>query len=459
MSFPRLNSLLAICWMGCLCGAPSLAMASPDAPAVLFLEEDEPGRPAYAAMMIGFRRTLEQNFPGMVAIYPENLDLARFSNPDYRDEAGLWLRQKYRGKQINVIVASGPTSMELAKKFREEFWPDAHIVGISGASGNQMEREPGQPPDPISRLAVGLDVAGTLDAAKALMPEASRLVVVMGTTAAYAGMNEWILREAEAAAERHGLAMETLVGLSLDETRRQLSLLPRDVMVLYGSISQDGTGRSYIPRDVLVDLSRTSGAPIFGLSDSFMGYGMTGGSVLRMEELGSELAVMTAEAIMAPAEKTPASRESRASGIMFDWRELQKFGLARRPLPEGAELHFAPPSLWETHRNAVLVGGAFSKIHPRAAAFSVRTPAPRFPERGAAAIAAARWCPIGSAASAILNSLGSPGKRLPETPICGPPPPRWKPRAPPCAWPPADCIPAPASNCLANIRDKISPAT
>ena len=334
-------------------------MASPDAPAVLFLEEDEPGRPAYASMMIGFRRTLEQSIPSMVAIYPENLDLARFSNPDYREQSGRWLRQKYRGKQINVIVASGPSSMELAKKFREQFWPDARIVGISGAAGNQTEGESGELPGPISRLAVGLDVAGTLDAARALMPEASRLVVVMGTTAAYADMNEWILREAEAAAERHGLAMETLVGLSLAETRRRLSLLPRDVMVLYGSISRDGTGRSYIPRDALVDLSRTSGAPIFSMSDSFMGYGMTGGSALRMEELGSELAAMTAEAIMAPPGKAPASRESRATALMFDWRQLQKFGLARRPLPEGAELHFAAQSIWDTSRNAVLTGGAF----------------------------------------------------------------------------------------------------
>ncbi len=355
----RLKCLLSSCCFGFAFGAPSAALASPDAPAVLFLEEDEPGRPAYASLMIGFRRTLEQNIPGMVAIYPENLDLARFSNPDYRDQSGRWLQQKYLGKQINVIVASGPASMELAKKFREEFWPDARIVGISGAGGDSARGGPGASPDYVARLAVGLDVAGTLDAARALMPEASRLIVVMGTTAAYAGMNEWILREAEAAAERHGLAMEKLVGLSLDETRRQLSLLPRDVMVLYGSISRDGTGRSFIPRDALVDLSRTSGAPIFGMSDSFMGYGMTGGSALRMEELGSELAAMTAEAIMGPAGKTPASRVSSASGIMFDWRELQKFGLARRPLPEGAELHFAPPSLWETHRNAVLVGGTF----------------------------------------------------------------------------------------------------
>lgn len=113
-------------------------------------------------------------------------------------------------------------------------------------------------------------------------------------------------------------------------------------------------GRAYTPRDVLVDLARASGAPIFGVSDTFMGYGMTGGVVLRMEELGRELADMTAEALTAPPGKAPASRESRAHGTLFDWRELQRFGLSQRRLPKGAEIRFEPTSLWKTHRNAVL---------------------------------------------------------------------------------------------------------
>jgi len=359
MSFQRLNCLFAASWVGCALGNPSAALATSDAPAVLFLEEADPGRPAYVAMMSGFRQTLEKQFHGMVAIYPENLDLARLSNADYRDHTGQWLRQKYRGKVIDVVVASGQTSIELAKQLRADYWPDAKIVGISGAAADPLGESPRNPADPVALLAVSLDVSGTLDAARALMPEASRLVVVMGAREAYADINEWILSEAEAAAERHGLAVEPLSGLSLDETRRRLSILPSDVIVLYGGISQDGEGRNYIPREALEELSRTSGAPIFGMIDTFIGYGITGGSVLSMEELGSELAMMTVEAINAPAGETPASRESWASSMMFDWRELQKFGLTGRPLPERAEIHFEPPPLWQTHRAALLGTGAF----------------------------------------------------------------------------------------------------
>ncbi len=351
MPFHRLSCLLATCWIGCAMG---IAQASPEQPAVLFLEQDDSGRPGYLAMMRGFRQAMDENLPGMVDVYSENLDLARFSNPEYLEHLSEWFRLKYKDKKIDVVISFGATSTKLARQIREEFWPDARILEIGG---NVQE---GAPQDPhVASLGVSLDVAGTLQAARTLMPDASRLVVVVGAKSAYAGMNESILREVSAAAERYGLTMETLEGLSFDETRHRLSLLPRDAMVLYGSITTDGDGRSFIPRDALVDLSRASGAPIFGLSETFMGFGMTGGAVLRMEELGREFGGMTAEALMDPNGHAPASRQSRAYAIMFDWQELQKFGLAGRPLPDGAEIHFEPPSLWESHRTAVLGTGAF----------------------------------------------------------------------------------------------------
>lgn len=352
MSFACLNRLLVACWIAFASGVSGVVSASPDAPAVLFLEEDDAGRPGYLALMNGFRQSLEKRLPGRVAIYLENLDLARFSHPDYRDQSRQWFRQKYQGKEIDVVVASGPASMKLADEFREDLWPDARIIGVGF---KPQQGQPGESGPQVGWLSVKLDAAGTLDAARALMPGASRLVVVVGAKSAYAGMNEFILREAEVAAARHGLALELLAGLSLAETRHRLSLLPRDAIVFYGSISLDGAGRACTPRDVLADLAPASGAPIFGLSETFMGYGMTGGVVLRMEELGRELADMTAEALTAPAGKAPASRESRAQGTLFDWRELQRFGLSTRKLPDGAEIRFEPPSLWKTHRTAVLV--------------------------------------------------------------------------------------------------------
>ena len=35
---------------------------------------------------------------------------------------------------------------------------------------------------------------------------------------------------------------------------------------------------------------------------------------------------------------------------VFDWRELQRWGIPESRLPPDAEVRFRPPSLWEQHR-------------------------------------------------------------------------------------------------------------
>jgi hypothetical protein len=214
MSFTPLKYLLAACWFAVVFGASGIARASTETLSVLFLDEDEPGLPGNQTMTRGFRERLAESLPGRVAIYQENLDRARFSIPDYHDHKFQWLQQKYQGKQFNVVVACGLTSIKLATQYREEFWPEARIIGLR--SKPRQEMPPGEAAH-LALLTVKLDVAGTLDAARTLMPGASQLVVVVGAKSVYTGMNELVLHAAEAAAARHGLAMESLAGLTLAE--------------------------------------------------------------------------------------------------------------------------------------------------------------------------------------------------------------------------------------------------
>ena len=39
---------------------------------------------------------------------------------------------------------------------------------------------------------------------------------------------------------------------------------------------------------------------------------------------------------------------------MFDWRELQRWGIPENRLPPGSVVEFRPPSLWDEHKLAVL---------------------------------------------------------------------------------------------------------
>ena len=76
------------------------ATAEPLRRSVLFLEQDDPGRPWYLALSSGFRMALSAGSTERINVYAGNLDLNRFSTPEYRDGLLLWLQVKYRDRNI-----------------------------------------------------------------------------------------------------------------------------------------------------------------------------------------------------------------------------------------------------------------------------------------------------------------------------------------------------------------------
>ena len=81
-----------------------------------------------------------------------------------------------------------------------------------------------------------------------------------------------------------------LTKLPMQEILARVGSLPPDTIVLFSAIFKDGAGRSFVPREALSLVSRAANAPVFGLYDSFLGYGIVGGQLVSFEHLGREAA-------------------------------------------------------------------------------------------------------------------------------------------------------------------------
>jgi signal transduction histidine kinase len=320
---------------------------------VLFLEQDDPGRPAYINLMRAFRSVLEEEWVTRPTLYTENIDSARFHSPEYRLECSKWLRRKYHEKRIQVIIAAGGTSLELAQQLQRDHWPEASIILVTSDFGKTA-------PSALSNIhvfRVKMDVLGTFKVARKLMPESGKLVLIQGMTSAYPELDAYVRTSIRDAAKEQSIEFEEMIGLTVRETALRLSRLEPDTVVFYGAISVDGSGTSYIPRDVLSDLSEVSAAPIFGMTDTFIGHGIVAGSCLCMGNVGRELARLTAR-VIAGSEGSDPVGQPELHQTLFDWNQLKKHRLNGRPLPAGSVLLHKPPSLWETHRPTVLWGGS-----------------------------------------------------------------------------------------------------
>jgi signal transduction histidine kinase len=99
-------------------------------------------------------------------------------------------------------------------------------------------------------------------------------------------------------------------------------------------------------------------APIFSYDDGFFGQEIVGGLMHSVSE-GSRDAAAVAVRILGGEKagdiKTPPSGYAAPK---FDWRQLQRWGIAESRLPSGSQVYFREPSAWERYRwQVAIVGG------------------------------------------------------------------------------------------------------
>jgi signal transduction histidine kinase len=336
------------------CGAAPFAVAGAESRSVLVLDDESAGRVPHTEFMAAFQDHLASTPGPPITIYTENLHLFRFDNPEFRDEVERWLRRKYAGKDLGAVVPVDSGILPFAIRLRSELWPDVPlIVGTRGGDDvGQLVRQEGN----ATGVAVVPDVEGTLQAALAVSAGAAHIAYVAAAPPHLRESSRGLRQSVKAFAEDRQLQFIGIEDLSLAETAARLSQLPPRSVVFYDSISTDGHGQSFVPRQALERIAEHANAPIFCWLDTFVGSGATGGSCVSPYQIG-KLAAQLTEAVLArgSAEGVPVARATNR--FVFDYSHIERFGLNRAGFPPYAQWVNSTPSLWESHRKAVVASG------------------------------------------------------------------------------------------------------
>jgi PAS domain-containing protein len=136
--------------------------------------------------------------------------------------------------------------------------------------------------------------------------------------------------------------------------RRDLARLPKNTIVIYLTMFQDGTGERFIPRDLAQMISDAATAPVYGVYEPYVGRAVVGGYVESFEAIGREAARIGLHILAGdlPESLPPGRVETQA--FMVDWRQLRRWGLDETRLPRGTIVRFEEPSLWKQYRREIL---------------------------------------------------------------------------------------------------------
>ena len=316
------------------------AESEPLPSSVLILNQTRAGLPWFAAFSAAFGSTLSAGSERRFSVYSENLDLGRFPGTQHHEVLRTYLQNKYRDTPIGVLVAQGPSALEFAMRSRGELWPAAPLIFAA------VDEET------AARLNVPSDVTGTIyqlpfrdmvAAAQTLVPNLKRIALVGDPLERQAFRRHY---EEQIPAFAAQFEFVDLIGLPTIEIKKRVAALPDDTAIIYTGLMDEGAG----PHEGLAALATVANRPIVIDAETGIGYGVTGGVVARPVPMGQATARIALRILNGEsASKIPVVRGDFTRPV-FDWRQLQRFGISESRLPAGSEVRFREFSLWEQYR-------------------------------------------------------------------------------------------------------------
>jgi PAS domain S-box-containing protein len=374
---------IAVLFAALLLTQPLHAAAPKETKRVLIVYSLDKWHPAHNLTERAMRKVFRENSRFDVLEYAEYLDMGRFHGPEHARAMAEFLRRKYTAFKIDVVVTVYPDALDFLLREKGRLFSGVPIVAaeVTRPYAENLDRSPAR--RHVTATILGDNVSGIIAAVLRLKPNTQRFALVGGSAPMDAHSDMLIRSALKRDAGRFELI--DLTKLSMSETLARVSVLPRDTVVLYGSIVMDGSGQSFVPRDALTLVSRAANAPVFGIYDSLFGHGIVGGHLISFERQGKVAAELAMQIMAGASPGAIPFAGDDAYVNLYDWRELTRWGIPERSIPEGSELRYHMPSFWEAHpwvvvgtvilfifQTALILGLFFNIRHRRHAVRSLR---------------------------------------------------------------------------------------
>jgi signal transduction histidine kinase len=284
--------------------------------------------------------------------YIEFLDVDRFPGETQQMRTRDYMRDKYRERLPDVIIAGGGSALHFLVKHRATLFPRVPVVHC-GVEPNEIPKS--MPDDLIVGIPHAVNVAETLELALRLQPSTLHVAIVDG-------INNGGLTPANVSSLASKVGFLWLTNRSIPELREELSRLPDHTVAFYGTMFRDHAGNAFTPRAALTRFAPASRVPIYGYYDTYLGHGIVGGSMVTFQTVGRTAAQIAIRILNGQPPQEAIRGATHAPTPMFDWHQLHRWNISESRLPPGSVVLFRPPTLWEDHKRAIISGVALFLI-------------------------------------------------------------------------------------------------
>jgi signal transduction histidine kinase len=253
-----------------------------------------------------------------------------------------YLRRKYQGRTIDVVIAMTDNALRFVLDHRGELFPNAPVIFFALAAPDETTRNVG---GGITGVTVAIAYSETLKLALALHPSTQHVFVVARRAANQSLDNVRAEFGRFSGQVRITYVAEATLPLLLSTVRT----IPPGSLILYIWHGQAEPGSVVDSVAVARLVADAATVPVYGTSDLYIGSGVVGGVVRGTRETGTRVGEMALRVLAGTRPQDIPIETARVTPVI-DWRQVQRWGIDPSRIPPASQIEYRDPTVWERYR-------------------------------------------------------------------------------------------------------------
>src|SRR4029079_5182742 len=290
------------------------------------------------------RMELNQQSPWTLDITEHSLVTARSPDEDPEVPFVEYLRVLFAKRLPDIIVSIGAPAAGFVQRHRQQVFGTAPMV-FTAVEQRRVQYSSLTVNDTV--VAVRINYLAAVENILQVLPNTKDVIVVVGASPIEKFWKEAIAKEVEPLANRIKLSWTD--ELSFEELLRQASALPPQTAIFWELMIVDAAGVVHEGGTPLTRIHDGANAPIFSYDESFFDNEIVGGPLLLVADSGRQTAAVAIRILSGEKPSEIKGPVVQFASPMFDWRQMQRWGISESRLPPGSKIYFRDPTLWEQY--------------------------------------------------------------------------------------------------------------
>lgn len=286
-----------------------------------------------------------------VEIFHEYMDSKRRTGDSYDQNFATYLKHKYKGTNIDLIVTTDDYATLFVKKFRIEIATETTPVVFSGVNDLSFK----------APYFVGVyekvDIDNTVALIKTIHGSETPIMIFTDRTIS---SNSIIKTSLGSPTWQESQNITLLQEDDIGVIRERISNLKKGA-ILFLLFNQDSKGNTYDYFEGLDEIKKSTDLPIYVVWDFYMGQQVMGGALITEKQMGEDVSRLITRIVNGEDYSMLSSITTKATNVL-DYEMLMKYGIDDEAQEELSQIINQPESFWDEYSEIIILSLSLTAI-------------------------------------------------------------------------------------------------